>query len=275
MTTKKQSSKEVEVEFYPSEGGLNEIYQQTGFHFAFVSSPKEGSKQCHKLVKCRDFLHDAVRAKHQGNSCSIFSFNYNANTDPAIDMRRMRMLVQKPDLKPEEAKDFEEKMRNGLKLLNHYEKMAKVSLSKLYKVKAKDKNDRVKKEAWLFIGPVFWMKSPYLTSMYTYLIRLGDKKFEFTDHKSLVKDMERIMEEFKAAGKGDNDIEYLSVCKDTMDKVVKKAGQLLFRGEKVDPILDSKVGIGSYHNRGGIYSLCSGHPVDKEIGFEMAKLKEK
>ena len=275
MATKKQPSKEIEVEFYPSEGHLNEAYQQIGFRFAFVSAPKDGSKQCHKTAKCRDFLHDAVRAMHQGNSCNIYSFKYDAKVDPPIDMRRTRVLVHDPDLKEGCEQEFEERLRNGLKLLNHYEKMAKASLSKLYKIKDKDKNGKIKKGAWLFVGPVFWMKSPYLTSMYTLLIRLGDKKFKFTDHKSLVKDMERVIEEFKKSSKGDNDLGYLSTCKDCMDKVVKNARQLLFRGGKIDPILDSKVPINDYHNRGGIYSLCSGRPVDNSIKDEIKKLKEK
>jgi len=267
--------KKVDVEFYPSEGGLSEIYQQTGFHFAFVTAPKNGTKQACKMVKCRDFLHDAVRAMHQGNSCGIYGFNYNSKADPPIDMRRMRMLVQKPDLKKEDAKAFEEMMKCGLALLNHYEKMAKVSLSKMWKVAPKDKNGKVKKEAYLFVGPVFWMKSPFLTSMYTYLIRLGDKLPKFKSHAELMKEFDRIQEEFKKAGKGDNDLRYLVSCKTVMDLVVKNAKTLLFQGKTKDPLLDSKVGINSYHDRGGIVSLCKGIAFDAAVNTRINNLKAK
>lgn len=265
--------KTVDVEFYPSEGGLSEIYQQTGFHFAFVTAPKNGNKQACKMVKCRDFLHDAVRAAHQGNSCSIFGFAYNAKSDPPIDLRRMRMLVQKPDLAKGSEKEFEEKMKAGLKMLNHYERMAKVSLSKLFKVKAKDKNGKTKRETYLFVGPVFWMKSPFLTSMYTFLIRLGDKMPKFKTHKELLEEFDRIAAEFKKAGKGDNDLNYLAACKEVMDLVVKNAKSLLFQGGKADPLLDSKVGINSYHDRGGIVSLCKGIAFDNGINTRIGRLK--
>ena len=63
------SAKEIEVEFYPPSGHLSEAYQQTGHSFAFVTSPKHGSKQCCPFSVCRDFFHDAARDGMFGHAC--------------------------------------------------------------------------------------------------------------------------------------------------------------------------------------------------------------
>ena len=87
------------VEWWKANGGLAEIYQSTHLQFAFLSAPKDGSKQCCAWSKCRDFLHDALRTKITGVKSSIYGFVYDVKTHPPIDLRRTRMLVKKSGVK--------------------------------------------------------------------------------------------------------------------------------------------------------------------------------
>ena len=243
------------VEWFDAKS-LAEIYQQTNMQFAFVTDPKHGNKQCHTWALCRDFLHDAVRTAKTGIKSSIYSFDFDVEKNPPLDLAKMRMLVRKKGLKKTEKAVFDKKMKAGLKLLNHYEKMDGVALSKLVKV------DDSKEDAWVFTGPSVWMKAPQLVSMYTMLIRLGDKEIGFKDNKDLMEKFKGLAEQNKNGKLPDNDANYLRACWNKFDLVMTNSAKLF----PVDIYEQQKsTAIGTFHDRSGIWNFCSFNSPMKEL----------
>lgn len=249
--------------------GLSEISQSTGMLFSFVSSPKEGFQQCHPFVKCRDFLHDGLRAYITGKPCGIYGYNYNKSKNPPIDLSRTRMLVTKLGLSKFTGNGsydksgegvFEKKMENGLALLHHYEDIAGVR-PRSRSVKIYDNNNR---PVWVFTSSNFWQKAPYLISMYTFLIRLGDKLIKFDDTKSLVTALEK-----ESKKGGDNDRGYLTKSWDKMHLIMEKYEEL-FDDEK--DLFDPSIDINTYHNRAGIRSLCQGASATNKMNKKFAEI---
>jgi len=244
---------------------LNEIYQPTKMQFSFVSAPKDGSRQCHSLAQCRDFLHDAAKAQLTKGSCSIYGFKYAAGSNPAVDLKKMRMLVTKAGLTKDGLKAFEEKMKRAIKLLHHYEGIAGWTKSTLSKVRT----DKPEDNMWLFVGPVGWMKAPSLVSMYTFLIRLGDKDIgEYKTTKDLVARFENLTKTFKGS---DNDVSYLRACFDKMHLVIKHRTKLFTPVAKTNFF---KCELGTLHNNGGIFKLCSYMSPDKDLNNRLKKLHQ-
>jgi hypothetical protein len=260
------------VKAFPNPKSLAEIYQATGMFFAFVASPKskDGRIQCHEWAKCRDFLPDAARAMLTKGKCAIWGFNYKYGKNPDIDMNKMRMLVTKKGMKSKkEVDDFREKMEHGLIMVNHYEKMAKISLTKMYEVdheKAQGKFDAV----YMFYGSGVWMKSPFFISMYTFLIRLGDKKLKFKTNAELRKALKNLNEEYKA-GKwrtnqgSDNDANYIGASWDKLDLIMKNRKKLFPEKDGFHDIYFKDYTIGQFHNNTGVLALAKGSTPDQEL----------
>lgn len=231
---------------------MAEIYQSTKFQFAFVSAPRTGNKQCHPFVQCRDFLHDAVRVHITKGSCSIFGFTYRYGKNPPVDMRNMRMLVTKFNMKDTERKTFEKKMLCAREVINHYETIAGWPKTKLKYV-----GDEKRANVWLFVGTGKWMKSPFLVSMYTLLIRLGDKYKtlnKFKDTKDLVSKLQTVSKQCS-----DNDAGYLKSAYNKMHLIIAEADRMFLKdGKTIDPTyLDKNIQLTNFHNHCGIFSLCS------------------
>jgi hypothetical protein len=257
--------------FDKGSNGLNEIYQQTGMVFSFLSSPKTGSKQCHEWVKCRDYLHDAVRTTITGNNSAIYGFRFNKGENPDVDLRKMRMLVSKNNLTSKAAEDkFRKKSKHGLLMLNHFEKQAKVALSKMVEV---DATGSKKKVVFLYTGSVMWMKSPFLVSMYTFLIRLGDKELKFNNSAELKNEMKRLVDEQKKSRtKHDNDVTYLGQMWNRLHNIIKYRKELFPMEKGVHNIYFRNTSIGTFHNNGGILSLANGNTPDPELNNLVKKI---
>ena len=258
--------KAIKVEWYKDDKDLNEIYQRTQIQFAFMTAPKNGNKQCHPFVLCRDFLHDAVKCSWLKTGCVIYGFSFDFDKNPPIDLKQMRMLVTKKTIEDSEETDFHDKMKISLSLLNHYENMAGWTKSKLYRIK----DDNVK--AWLFIGSNMWLKSPFLVSMYSFLIRLGDKYNVikgFKDNKDLNERLKKISE-LKNEG-GDNDIHYIKTSWNKLDKVIQHRNKLFFEKEKPDPVFKTS-SINRFHDKAGILSLCRYETPDPILNTKARKL---
>lgn len=251
-------STKLKVEWFEQKN-LNEIYQQVRMQFAFLSAPKNGSKQCHSWAYCRDFLHDAVRTQAVGSPTSIYGFDFKKGTNPPIDLVRTRMLVRQDGLVTKDIPKFEKKMKASLKLLNHYEKMAGVSLSKVQKV------DDKKLNVWAFNSPGMWIKIPQLVSMYSMLIRLGDKEFKFKDNEEL-----RVALKKQAESKAnDNDTRYLKNCWNKLDLIIKNRNSLFPKdGYETYKSMPTS----SFHNNSGIYTLCSFTPSLTELKGKLKKI---
>ncbi len=254
---------EIEIEWFKDESGsLNEIYQQTQMQFAFISSPKNGNKQCHTFVLCRDYLHDVLKCSWLKKTCTIYGFTFDYYKNPLVDLERTRMLVTMKNLSDKDVEIFNKKMLTALSLLNHYEKMARWSRSRLYKVSSHEKN------VWMFVGTAMWMRSPFLISLYSLLIRLGDK-YEYLDG---FKGNEDLKERLKNIGADtsndmDNDSNYLHHLWDKIDKVIEYRKTLFFTHGKLDKRFDSPAvqTISIFHNCSGILSLCKSNTQDHEL----------
>lgn len=269
MSKKTIVEEKTTIEWFKSAKGLSEIYQQTGMLFAFISSPEDGSKVCHEWVKCRDFLHDAVRSQVTGTPCTIYGFSFNPEKNPKIDVKRMRVLVSKDGVKEENIDEFERKMKAGLSLLNHFEKHAKVSISKMERVDAKGSG---KGAVYMFIGPQMWMTSPFLISMYTFLIRLGDKELIFENADDLKARFKSLNDEYKSGKIADNDANYLGKSWDKLHVLVKNRTKLFPKKDGVHDIFHGTYNINSFHNGGGIWSLASCQTPDTALNDRVREM---
>jgi hypothetical protein len=262
-------SKLVEVEWFKNPKSLSEIYQQTGMIFAFVTTPEDGNKMCHEWAKCRDFLHDAVRAQLTGNGCSIYGFTFDPKVNPHVDTRKMRMLVSKHGLKKDEVTAFQNKMVSALALINHFEKVAKISLTKLAEVNAKGSS---KGAVFLFTGPRMWIQSPFLVSMYTFLLRLGDKELKFKNADELKKELKDLYDRSQKGKISDNDASYLGASWNKMHEIIKNRAELFSKSKGVHDIYWKKFNISQFHNNAGIRSLALGSTPDQDLNKRVKEI---
>lgn len=260
------------VKWFKNQNSLSEIYQQTGMVFSFVSSPKKGSEACHTWAKCRDFLHDAVRSQITGKACSIYSFRFDPKVNPPVDLKRMRMLVSKPGLSKTGITTFKDMMVSALELLNHFERQAKSSLSRLQEV---DPTDSGKECVVMFVGPGMWVQSPFMVSLYTYLIRLGDKQIKFKGAQDLQKKFQEVLENFKKNNKSDNDVSYLTELWNKLHIIVKNRKTLFPMKNGVHSIFLDDHGVNTFHNQGGIYSLSRRQSPDSGLNTMVGDLFKK
>lgn len=259
----------VKIERFPQRNCLDEIYQKTRMQFAFLSSPKSGMKQCHPFVLCRDFLQDVVKAHLDEGNCDIFGLKYNFGKNPPINISGMRMLVTREGLPDKDKLTFLKKLWNSKDLLNHYENTAGWSKTTILKVD--DNSNNKKNHIWLFIGSKEWMRSSFLVSMFTYIIRLGAKEIKFSSNEELEEAYKELIKSSKmwVNGVKDNDLFYLGECWDKLFLIVKYNKELFSDDIKKNYAVAD--GMGSMHNYGGILSLCKFNAYDKEINV---KLKE-
>lgn len=237
---------EIKVDFWRNISHLSEIYQPVGMQYAFLS---KDNKQCHPWIKCRDFLHDALRSCITGKVESIYGFQYNPKTDPPLDLEKMRVLVKRQATRDlGAAADTEKMMYLALNIVQLVERECGISpLSKLYKVA--DAAD-----IYVFEGSKDWMESTFMISLYTYLIRLGGKKIEFKSKEEFDKRLEDICAGKITTGMSDHDVSYLKSVKPFLYKMVKKRKDLRYEIDGKRFLNGSS--IGSFHNYTGIVSLC-------------------
>lgn len=261
----------VNVEWFKKEErgrSLTELYQNTGMVFAFVTSPKNGGKACHEWVTCRDFLHDVIRSQITSRACSIYGFKYDPQKNPNADINKMRMLVSKHGLSKDEVGSFKAKMKASLALLNHFEVYAGVSLSTLKAVNPENSGEAA---VFMFTGSSMWIKSPFLVSMYTFLIRLGDKKIKFKDAEDLKKKLKAL----HAIDLDDRDSKYLGDCWNKLHTIIKNRKMLFTPKNGALDIYHSSYSTNTFHNCGGIVSLSTSLTPDKKLNAKVKELTKK
>ena len=255
------------VKWFKNPKNLNEIYQQTGTVFAFASLQKDSLAQCHEWVKCRDFLPDAVRSQITGKKCSIYGFSFDTENNPNIDLDKIRMLVSKGSLNNAGVPKFRKKIKSGLKLLNHFEDIAEVPKTKVVRV---DSSSQKKyKAAFLFSGPSMWLSSPFLVSMYTFLIRLGDKELEFTNNEELEKELDSLVLKQEKGKINDNDACYLKNSWNKMKLIIENRSKLFPEKDNVHDVYLEEYTISAFHNRSGLNSLTKCCTMDPKLNIVM------
>lgn len=269
------SPKMPKVKDFKNPNMLVEIYQKTGILFAFASQPdKKGNmEQCHEWAKCRDFLPDAVRAQITGKKCGIYGFTYTpGGKNPPIDLNKMRLLVANGN--PEQGQapiskaDFRRKMEKALIVVNQFEKQGKISLSKMIEVEHSKRNGK-EDLVVLFVGSGIWMKSPFLVSLYTFLIRLGDKEPEF-------KSFGELETAFKALANksGDRDFSYLKNSWQKMGTIIRHRKELFPEKDGFHDINFQNMDINAFHNNTGLQALCRLQTPDVKLNKKAKEVFE-
>lgn len=271
MATKKQ---EAFVKWWTGAAGLNEIYQTNKIQFAFLASPTEGSKQCHPWVLCRDFLHDAVKATLTETTQSIYGFIFNGTKNPPVDVKKMRMLIRHTEVKERDAKKTTEyekdRIHRALALIHRFEKVGKLSKTKIERIqKTKDGIP-----VWLLVGSKKWVRSPFMLSMYTYLIRLGtDPNLMWDEGKPLTEILSDTASKNKSGG--GNDMRYLQTHHDKLEKIMAAHKELFYPANDLDPSYSDVDVMQTFHDRSGILNLCKFQSTRKGLEENVRKILAK
>jgi hypothetical protein len=212
--------------------------QYLPYKFAFLS---KDFKQCHTLVKCRDFLNDAIRNIKCNRQDSIYKFSYNPEKDPIIDIENIKLITTCIL----QRKSFMNEMQSSISIINMFEKDAGMeNKSILYQNVSYLPNW----QSVVFMGDKSWVNSPFLISMYTFLIRLGSRGYVFKNIKELKK---CILNDTQSLGENDTDCIYLKLTKPYLHKVLHQRNMLGF--ENSDYLKTSP--IEKFHHSSGIVAL--------------------
>ena len=219
---KKKKKQLIKVQGLPdSESGGGYSYRT--MHYAFVSNPAEGRKQCTSTMTCREYV----------NSSVYKSVNNLTGTDlPPVDFTRLRLLMARD---PNDLAKFKSKLFNAKAVLNLYERNAGWKPSTITTV-----NHSAYKNAWLLTGPQQWMSQPQLLSMATFIMRFisNNGPIDVSNLNAAETSMKRLLDDYmekkKEASKReyhsfehDGDIEsFLSRFWDKMYVLVKFADEI-------------------------------------------------
>lgn len=264
--------KNIKYEWFKNKQNLSEAYQSVKMKFSLVSKEDPNIiKQAHPWVQCRDYLHDAIRSQLHGIKSQIFGFIYDPEDDmfPPINLTKTYLLISQQTIT--DIKKYRKDLTNALTVIHYYENLMGVENSTLKKVPMTYCKDlKIYNHVWLFEGDVFWLSTPYMISMLTFLLRLGCKlpKNKIVGDpekifKTLVDKYEKECEEGKANGKivkKDNDLTYLKSCYNKLSTLIQLKDNLIdIHGKDVfSALYDVNTPISSFHNNSGILSTCNG-----------------
>lgn len=255
MTKTERNIKTIDIEVTKKRRTLSEISQAINVMFGFATTKKQILQCC----KCRDFLHDQVRASLINQRQGIYGMVYDPKVDPPIDLRLMRMVVEYdrtmegPGSGPRKIDDdeFWNVMFKAVEVLRLFEALTE------YRSRTNVKRVKEAKRMAYFTSPRLWIRAPHMVSLYTLIIRLcarsGICKRNFKTAEEFIK----AVKDEKSVGTSDNDIGYANKCADFMITVVKRHRDLELgsKGGMANTFYN-KMEIGSFHNRMGIVSLC-------------------
>ena len=253
----------IDVSFWKKKQHLCEICQLIGMQYAFLSSNNE---QCHPWIKCRDFLHDALRCHFTGKSEIIFGFSYIPGKDPELDLKKMRMLVKRQPNNGEDnaSKNTREMIDSALSIIQCIENCGGIKPISTLQCTSEDK------DIYIFEGASDWMESTFMISLYTFLIRLGARKIIFKDKKDLDSQLKKLSKSRKV--NNDNDISYLKTVQPYIHKIVEKREDLKYMKKDGKRLFENQT-VNLFHNYTGIVAL-SGQASAKNPGSNNDKLEE-
>ena len=157
--------KERHVEWHPKTlKGISQI-PTDGMEYAYVS---EDYKQVHQLVWCKDFMQDTVFGYLNDKEFEIYGFEYDPNKNPAICMKKTRIMVCNW-----RDHDFGKKLLNNCKeFINGIEDKLKMKHTIFEKCAAPPPIYR-KAGVYIVEGSKRWMIAPPMISFYTLILRIG------------------------------------------------------------------------------------------------------
>ena len=271
----------IEFKWFTDKQALSEIYQSVDMKFALAGKNDNIIMQAHPWVKCRDFLHDAIRSQITGIESLIYGFNYDPNDDkfPKISTDKTLLFISQQTI--DDVKIYRDHLSRALVLVHHYENIVGVANSTLKKIPLRYMDGKeTYNHVWLFEGDVFWLSAPYMISMLTFLLRLGSKLPRMTSVESAEKVYKTIIDKYEKEWektpnmRKDNDVVYLKECYNKLSKLVSMKEKLVsVHGEGPLSIMyDSKISIGTFHNQTGILSACKGITWNKAFNSAIEKV---
>lgn len=261
------------IKFYKKTQDLEEIYSKDQMKFAFINKQME---MCTPFVMCRDFLQDAFRGHLTNKKTSIYGFSYDPCQDPDIDTENIRIIVADDRIGRMSSNtltlwDFQERMEHSFSLIRHYEKKMGIK-EKTYIVRYQEED----KYYWVFIGPKEWLQNPFFISLYTLLIRLGEKKFKFHSDASLLQTYKNWCKKSLNSAHPDNDTKYLQKICTYLDTIIENRKELFFA--ETDSFFSEDffipANIMAYHNYSGIVSLCKKNTFNSSLNHKLDQFIE-
>lgn len=257
------------VVWFGGGSNLEEIYQSVAMKFAFASFDGAGNiLQTHPWIKCRDYLHDAIRTQLTGKIADIYGFMFEKGKNPDINLNKTELLVSQQNIS--NVEEFQTNITKALKLINFYEDLVGVENSSIRKVEADIK--RKYNHVWLFDGPKFWITAPHLISMLTFLLRLGCK---LPDNCTEKEPME-VLKAINDRNESDNDGKYLKSCWERLELLIKHH-ELLVQGGELEGFSDiyyEDTVISDFHNRSGVVSTCKCNTWSTELNKKLKGIFE-
>jgi len=157
------------VKYFAPENTLSEIYSNNQYRFAFLSPD---NRMCHQWVFCRDFLHDAVSNFINKTSFGIYGFKYESS-NPPISLNKTRILVGHDRVAEGDMRVY---LGDALKVIHLFEKaMRFTSRGEIVECGLVVDEYHKLQTVFVFEGSRFWMKSPYMISLLTLLLRVGSE----------------------------------------------------------------------------------------------------
>lgn len=233
-----------------------------GYRFALCNSNQQ---QMTIFSSCREVLIAEL-------SCLFRHSIYSPEGITKKDLMKTRLLVGIKLTWPVKyivRKEHHRAMLRALRLVNHFEKIAKWPLTKLFKVCENDiENDEI---LYLFVADKRWLRAPYIMSMYMLLIRLGRwKQFgKFRSHAGFIKECNEISKKIVPDAALYNDTVKEYDIQFILPNVYMRLKPLMKHFSKIF----AKVSTESYYTTacedlydgGGIGDLCYNKTKDKKL----------
>jgi len=254
--------KKISVKFWSQRASLCEAYQSVVMKYAFLSPKADGRRQCHPWIKCRDFLHDALRNFSTGDNGVIYGFTYTKGKNPPLNLKKMSLLVkyEYPADKTKSSREIRSIMDSALGIIHCVEKYAGIKpITVLYQT-AKDA------DIYVFRGSKEWMDSTFMISLYTFLIRLGGKKLKVANKDTLYEELKKI----ESTG-SDNDARYLKTVLPYLFRIVDNRAKLKYKKGQKYFFQDQT--IGTFHAYSGIVAICR-QAANNHIDTRLAELQD-
>lgn len=144
-----------------------------GMGFGFLRKIEEDHfETVMPISTCKDYLNDQVWSEHTGKECAAFGFNAKQENIFQEDFGYMAIEICPhtngiPYPQQEEhTKNLESNYRNLQRFMRTIDKMFKLPARTTIK-----KCD--KKGIYIVYAPAYWTKFPYLTSLFAFMLRLG------------------------------------------------------------------------------------------------------
>lgn len=245
------------------DGGLSEEYQVAGIQFAFVSPYNE---VCHQWVLCRDFLHDAVKARLVKKPFCIYGFSYDTANQPELDLDKIRMAVSKKNkLSSSQTEAFAKSMLLAKKMINTLEQLVGVVPENYTNIFEVDPSGSNRSVVYLFVGDKFWITAPMFISLFTLIIRLSENDIEFESVDDLFDALGKMS---KYVGGDKKDFTYVKEILPRLRLILENHERLIKPTESgFHSMFFKDIDNSSFHHRSGIVSTLTGRCSFDELNI--------